>query len=70
MKTTKNFFSLLAGLPEETVLTRNELGTLRGGTNGLPIGEDEDIIIPPPGDDEDEEEEEEEEKENKTGCMY
>ncbi len=57
MKTTENFFGLLAGLTEENVLTRNQLGTLKGGNKGLPIGEDEDIIIPPPDEEEEEEEE-------------
>lgn len=57
MKTTENFFGLMAGLTEENVLTRNQLGTLKGGTGGLPIGEDEDIIIPPPDEEEEEEEE-------------
>lgn len=65
MKTTENFFGLLAGLPQETVLTRNQLGTLKGGNKGLPIHEDEDILIPPP--DCDEEKKEEEEEENDEG---
>ncbi len=62
MKTTDNFFSLLAGLPGETVLTRNELRAIKGGsTNGLPAGEDEDILIPPPDHDEEKDDEDEDE---------